>query len=119
MSYQLLFDCGASFKPACNSFVALAKDQRLPRRGKDGRFRVIVFDSDGTTMPIMADGRHAPCFRCPCHRSAGRTEITATSNDPRLPGRRIVLCHPKEIEVRESATILQMNPKKEVLVHES
>lgn len=97
----LQFDCGArsvtfNLNDAVDSFELFSLREQK-RRKKDGRYRIVVFDTAGYQhQPHFEDGRRAPCLSCPCRRSSGRRQVDAMPEEGRT-FRVVITCYPQEV----------------------
>lgn len=104
----LLFECGARLPQEGflrESWEKSAQAEGSKPRKKDGRYRLVVFDSQGKnyTRPRTPGGNTAPCLGCPFPTKAGRKEVECMSenHDPSRPVsvqmRIVIMCYPEEV----------------------
>jgi hypothetical protein len=104
----LRFECGARLPYTGfleEPWTAVAHTEGSKPRKKDGRYRLVVFDSEGKdyTRPRTAAGNTAPCLGCPCPRKAGRKKERCfpEKHDPNRPMgvqfRTVITSYPEEV----------------------
>ncbi len=97
---RYVFECGAFFPSRDRD----DEGEATYRRKKDGRRRIVVWDSDPktrATRPRKEDDSLPPCLACPHKRAAGsKTEMcfpeTTIDKDGRpIKWRYVTTCHPR------------------------